>query len=440
MLALVVATGPLPTALAAPSAHTDSPVSQPATGPVPAAVASSTSGGADETYSSSRVPSVIGELPPVALRTGAALLTAPSGVDAAAVKSLHREVFGFFHPADMRHMLTRADFSVLSTIAFFGIAASSSGRLKTTTPGGATDSRWAAWKSPAMTKIIAKAHAAGTRVVLTVARFGWSPKTHATTEKLLANSVARQRLARQIAAEVVARGVDGATLDFEPIPRTVKHQFVTFVHEVRSALDAAKPGLQLTVEATGFISNYLAGPIVSAGGADAIYIMAYPYHGSWSTATGNISPLTRKGYDLHDTIATFEAAGAPASKLILGLPFYGYEWSTVSGAYNAPAHPAGATFGFPFSVLYRTVRTIVAKHPPIWNAAEQAPYARWKTRACSACPQTWRELYFDNVRSYGLKFDLVNTANLRGVGIWALGYEGDHTELNALLRRKFGTP
>jgi spore germination protein YaaH len=42
------------------------------------------------------------------------------------------------------------------------------------------------------------------------------------------------------------------------------------------------------------------------------------------------------------------------------------------------------------------------------------------------------------VKSYGLKFDLVNQRGLRGVGIWALGYEGSRAELDRLLKKKFG--
>ena len=167
---------------------------------------------------------------------------------------------------------------------------------------------------------------------------------------------------------------------------------------------------------------------------------------SWPTTTtatgprpaGNISPLTRPGYDLHDTVATFEAAGAPASKLILGLPYYGYEWSTVTSKAHSATRPAGHTYGYPYSILYRTAMKIVAEYGRQWDPVEQAPWVRWQFRNCSTCPLTWRQLYYDDVQSYGLKFDYVNTANLRGVGIWALGYEDSRTELNVLLKKKFG--
>jgi spore germination protein YaaH len=351
---------------------------------------------------------------------------------------LSREVFGFFHPGDLDHMLHQADLGTLSTIAYFGISSHSTGRLKRTVHGGGIDYRWKAWTSPKMDQVISKAHAAGTRVLLTVTRFGWTSSTYRSSVRLLENPVARNRLAHEIADEVMRRGVDGVALDFEPIPQAVKQQFVTFVHRVRKALNAKRSGLDLTVAATGYIANYDAGGIV-ASGADAIFVMAYHYHGNWSSATGNISPLKRPGYDLRDTIDTFEADGAPAGKLILGLPYYGYEWSTVTGLAHSDTRPAGSTYGFPFSILYRTAVAIAATYGRRWDPVEEAPWVRWRYRACSSCPLTWRQLYYDDVQSYGLKFDLVNQRNLRGVGIWALGYEGTRTELDHLLKQKFGS-
>ncbi len=368
----------------------------------------------------------------VPLTTGATAAT-PAG------KGLSREVFGFFHPGDLDYMLNQADFSALSTVAYFGISSHSTGRLKRTDHGGSLDYRWKAWNGAKMDQIIGKAHAAGTKVLLTVTRFGWTNGTYRSSVHLLENATARNRLAHEIGAEVVRRGVDGVALDFEPIPRAVKRQFVTFVHQVRRALDARRSGFDLTVAATGYIANYDAGGIVSAG-ANAIFVMAYHYHGNWSSSTGNISPLKRPGYDLRDTIDTFEADGAPANKLILGLPYYGYEWSTVTGKVHSDTRPAGSTWGFPFSILYRTALGIAAAHGRRWDPLEQAPWVRWRYRACGSCPLTWRQLYYDDVQSYSLKFDLVNKRNLRGVGIWALGYEGTHPELDRLLKQKFGSP
>ena len=51
----------------------------------------------------------------------------------------------------------------------------------------------------------------------------------------------------------------------------------------------------------------------------------------------------------------------------------------------------------------------------------------------------WRQLYYDDATALKAKYDLVNGANLRGVGLWALGYDGTRTELYSALKAKFIT-
>ena len=51
----------------------------------------------------------------------------------------------------------------------------------------------------------------------------------------------------------------------------------------------------------------------------------------------------------------------------------------------------------------------------------------------------WRQLYYDDATALRAKYDLVNRAGLRGVGIWALGYDGTRSELYAALKAKFIT-
>ena len=48
-----------------------------------------------------------------------------------------------------------------------------------------------------------------------------------------------------------------------------------------------------------------------------------------------------------------------------------------------------------------------------------------------------RIVHFDNVRSLGIKYDFINSEKLRGVGIWALGYDGQSQDLEQLLIDKF---
>jgi len=75
-----------------------------------------------------------------------------------------------------------------------------------------------------------------------------------------------------------------------------------------------------------------------------------------------------------------------------------------------------------------------------WDAVEGSPWTAYRKQTCTpryGCVTSWRELYVDDAASLKLKYDLVNRAGLRGVGIWALGFDGDHPELRAGLAAKF---
>jgi len=66
--------------------------------------------------------------------------------------------------------------------------------------------------------------------------------------------------------------------------------------------------------------------------------MTYDFSGPWSPRTGLIAPLRADGSFHGETVersvASYEAAGVPASKLLMGLPFYGYGWHMVEDQGN----------------------------------------------------------------------------------------------------------
>jgi chitinase len=74
-----------------------------------------------------------------------------------------------------------------------------------------------------------------------------------------------------------------------------------------------------------------------AESVDQIGVMNYDYQGPWSHDTGFNAPLTSS--DPHmETVATtldaYIAAGAPPRQLLMGLPFYAYQWHNVPEGSN----------------------------------------------------------------------------------------------------------
>jgi len=353
---------------------------------------------------------------------------------------LRREVFGFLPYWEINASSLRLDYAKISTIAYFGVGVDAAGNLQKRAPDGSIAVGWSGWTSARMTSIISAAHHGHTRVVLTVQSFGWSATGLARQKALLGSSAARLNLARQIAAAVRDRGADGVNLDLEPLASGYEPNFTALVRTIRAELNRIHTGYQLTFDTTGWIGNYPIENATAPGGADAIFIMGYDYRTSGSNPVGSIAPLDGDGYSIRDTIAAY-AARVPASKLILGVPYYGRAWSTSSNTLHV-ANTSGTRTGDSTTVVYDTAADYLAQHGRHYDPIEQTAWTAYARQNCTAtygCVTSWRELYVDDGAAIAAKYDLVNRYGLRGAGIWALGYDGTRPELWAAIQRKFVT-
>jgi spore germination protein YaaH len=365
-----------------------------------------------------------------------AAMAGPSGEASINATRLRRQVMGFLPYWELS--AAKLDYELLSTIAYFSVGADRNGNLLKTNSNGTPTTGWAGWTSSRLTSIVNSAHAKGTRVVLTISVFAWTTGQAAVQGALLGSPTARLNLARQAAAAVRARGADGINLDFEPIASGYADEFAAFVRTVRAELNRQAPGYQLTFDTTGSIGNYPLEAATAPGGADAIFIMGYDYRTAGAGYAGSIDPLSGPAYDLQDTINAYAARVAP-SKLILGVPWYGRAWSTVSDAGNAKTQ-TGTKYGSSNTVVIDTVLDYATQYGRRWDSREMSPWIAYRRQNCSAtygCVTTWRQIYYDDGVSLKLRYDMINRMGLRGAGIWALGYDAGRTEMRQAIAEKF---
>jgi spore germination protein YaaH/flagellar hook assembly protein FlgD len=375
--------------------------------------------------------------------SGAAAPATSSGLRAAsavaAAASLRRQVYGFLPYWELVDPDLRLDYASLSTIAYFSAAASATGSLVTTGSDGKQTSGWAGWRSQALTDIVNAAHANGVSVDLTLTLFAWTTSQAKVQKSVLSSATARAALARDLVGAVTDRGVDGINLDIEPLVAGQEQNLVAFVHELRAALDAVGPGRRITLDVMGSPENYPLEDLVAAGGVDAVFVMGYDYRGSGASTAGSIAPLTGSAYDITETVDRY-LARVPADRLILGVPYYGRAWSTVSDSLRAKTQ-TGAKYGYSATANYALAAQLAEESGRRWDPDEQGPWTAYQRETCSSassCATSWRELYYDDAESLGLKYQLADARNLAGVGMWALGYDGVRPELAALLRQTFG--
>jgi len=338
-----------------------------------------------------------------------------------AAKGLRGEVMAFVTTSQVDDALARLDFGATSTIAFFSLVAGSTGAIN-------EDTRWRSWNGRQVDELIARAHASGTKVVISLARFSWSASQTKASVALLGSERARARLARAVADEVVRRGVDGVNVDFEPIPRGQKANFTDLVRRIRTELDARSPGYQLTFDVVGHFESYDVAGALRPGGADAVYLMGYHYAGTFSTIAHGTAPLGGSRYSVADAIRGLRLVAEPW-QLIVGVPYYGHLWPTVSGALHA------RTTGDGYDVLYSSARLIAARRGTTYDPVEKVQRVAWRGRSCATCPIQWFQLYFDDARSLGEKWSEFQRQGLLGTGVWTSAFEGGSGDLTAALRK-----
>jgi spore germination protein YaaH len=347
---------------------------------------------------------------------------------------LRKEVFGFL-PYWMltASVLESMNYRLVSTIAYFSVNANKDGYLvKGTSSNPSTG--WAGWTSSRMTQVIDHAHAEGVKVVLTVSMMAWDSASAGRQAQLLGSSTARSRLANQIARAVKNRGADGVNLDFEPLATSLRDEYVSFVRQLKRRLVDTDAGKYLTVcvmaSAATWASGYDVAGLTASGAASALFVMGYDYHWSGSSRAGGVAPIQSPyTIDVAGTMADF-LTQTSGSKLIWGVPYYGRTWPTSSSKLNATTLGYGSK-----AYSYTGARLQARQYGRRWDDVGKVPWYRYWDGAAG----NWVQGYYDDVRSLGVKYDLINARGLAGTGMWTLLMDQGRDELWRLLANKFVT-
>ena len=360
------------------------------------------------------------------------------------------EVFGFAFGnaslADPTYGYPAWSMNLLTTIAYFGLTIDWNGTIE---QGG---SGWTTWNSSQLTGLVSTAHANGVRVILSINLHDFSASPTSTMCAAL-YPTRRATTVAATAAQVAKMGVDGVNIDYEGTNATCSYGFTlqsamtALVKEMRAKLPKAYIAVDTYSGSASTSSGFFNIPAM-APYTNSFFVMAYDMeYSNWqytplscsSFCLGPTSPLTTYHYNDSKSMAQYVAV-VPASKVILGVPYYGRK-ECVAGVTptTAPANakPANGTQadgyldastenGYSLNSNYHAHREV----------HDVAGYERWDTWYSSAAKCT-REMYWDDVASLGRKYDLVNKLGIRGVGIFALQYGGGAPELWQELQQKF---
>jgi chitinase len=203
--------------------------------------------------------------------------------------------------------------------------------------------------------------------------------------------------------------------------------FTGLMAEFRKQLDAAQPGLLLVSGAmpagNDKFSKIQLGAVAQS--VDMMNLMTFDFHGTWESTTNFLAPLYANAtdptptYNVDYAVRAYLAAGVPAAKINLGVPFYGRGWTGVAdvnnGLYQAgTAAPSSySPYGQPGYESYANLEAIQGGYRNLWDSSAQA---FWIFNGSTF----WS---YDDPTSMTNKMTYAKNQGLGGAMVWALTHD-----------------
>ncbi len=214
---------------------------------------------------------------------------------------------------------------------------------------------------------------------------------------LLNSPVARQRAIENMLTLVESNGYNGINLDWEGIAPSERHHFTTFVEALARTFH--RHGYYVTLSLPAETANQ---PNNSWTGAydyralgkacDLIMVMAYDQH----YAGGSPGPIASPSWV--KKVLDYSISVVPPSKLILGIPGYGYDWSG-SGTAAALTYSQAENLAKEYGASSSSNHFVYLQNGHVHS------------------------VWFEDTASLLNKINLVSGYELRGVALWRLGIE-----------------
>jgi chitinase len=224
--------------------------------------------------------------------------------------------------------------------------------------------------------------------------------------------------------------------------REDKQNFTLLLKELRERLTRQSQtmhrDLYLTI-AAGASDEYITHTEMAqvARYVDTVNLMSYDYYEAGSDpTTGNHAPLFTDPADpekesADDSVMAFEAAGVPAGKIVLGVPFYGRVWGQVPNVNQGLFQPGKA---IPNSYAsYDVIKSTMLGHgyTRYWDTASKVPYLFNEEKKIFVS--------YEDPESLAAKCEYVRVRELAGVMFWQ--YLNDSNgELLGTINRALKTP
>jgi hypothetical protein len=140
-----------------------------------------------------------------------------------------------------------------------------------------------------------------------------------------------------------------------------------------------------------------------------------------------VAPLVGEDEDVTISIDAYLAVGVAPAKLLLGVPWYGYDWPVSSNRREA------ITTGSATAYFCNQLDTEAITDGRIFDSTTETPWFSYQAGS------QWHETWYEDSTSLALKYQFANSKNLAGIGIWALSYQPDGAQFWDGIKSAFST-
>ncbi len=213
-----------------------------------------------------------------------------------------------------------------------------------------------------------------------------------------------------IERQVYDNNYDGYQVDFEDLNAASETLLTNFMRDLYNRLHpkgklTTMAVVSRTPTSTSQFSaayNYTAlAPFV-----DLVTVMTYDYSYSGGEA-GPVAPV-----DWQERVMNYAVPRFGANKVLLGVPFYGYDWNITKRQTDKSVRAVSHSFDETMQIQKDTNGTFG------YDLTTQTPYLDYTKDGDK------HKVWFENARSLTAKFDLMKRQQVRGFAAWRLGHEG----------------
>ena len=218
---------------------------------------------------------------------------------------------------------------------------------------------------------------------------------------MLAHPEARERLAKALEEFATSQREPGIVVDFEMVPASSQIDFQHFIHDLATALHGANLKLMVALPAADWDYDYK----YFASQADALIVMNYDFHYP-SSPPGPIAPQDWFVRNIENLLKV-----VPASKVVMGIANYGYDWPAKTK--SAP-HPVAQPVTFQQGII----TAVESESDVVYDPDSFNPHYSYEDEN-NLVHQVWM---LDGITAYN-ELRAAERAGVRGTAVWRLGME-----------------